>query len=159
RGRHGRKRQRVGRRQGTGARRGGTRRDDQLPEAHEEPVQDPRMVVQPIGKAGRSPVNVPVKQRLATMRHAAPIAAVMLTVVLGAAGSADAGFGAIAYYQDNGKLGSSFDQSTPALANEQALKKCASPGCRVHPVEPKGCGALALSDKDKAWGGADRETL
>jgi phosphoserine phosphatase len=26
-------------------------------------------------------------------------------------------------------------------------------------VEPHGCGALAKSDTDKAWGGADRETL
>ena len=92
------------------------------------------------------------------MRSALSIAAVVLAIAF-AAGPAHAGFGAIAYDQDNGKTGSSFNQATPAKANEAALRQCASPGCRVYPVEPKGCGALALSDKDKAWGGADRENL
>ena len=92
------------------------------------------------------------------MRHVSSLAAAVIAVAM-LAGPAYAGFGAIAYDQDNGKLGSSFDQSTPAKANEEALKACGSPECRVHPVEPKGCGALALSDKDKAWGGADRENL
>jgi len=93
------------------------------------------------------------------MRRATPIAVAMLIIALAAAGPAYAGFGAIAYDQYSGKLGASFDQPTPAQANEMALKQCDSADCRVNPVEPKGCGALALSDKDKAWGGADRRSL
>ena len=95
------------------------------------------------------------------MPRAAPIAAATIAIILAlaSAGPADAGFGAIAYDQNSGKQGASFNQPSPSQANELALKQCASPECRVHPVEPKGCGALAMSDKDKAWGGADRETL
>src|SRR5579864_5042642 len=79
------------------------------------------------------------------------------------AAPAFAGFGAVAYDQNTGKYGASFNQDTEAKAFEEALKQCSSPECRVHPVEPAGCGALALSEKDKQghvyWGGADRETL
>lgn len=88
---------------------------------------------------------------------AASAAALMLSGI--AAAPAEAGYGAIAYDQENGKQGAAFDLTSPAAANEAALKACASPGCIVHAVEPKGCGALALSDKDKAWGGADRDRL
>jgi hypothetical protein len=87
---------------------------------------------------------------------AAATAAIVLT--LAAAAPADAGYGAIAYDQQSGKQGSSWNQPTPARANELALKECASADCQVHPVEPAGCGALATSE-DKRWGGADRETL
>jgi len=100
------------------------------------------------------------------MRRAARIFAGQIFIGMAAiilmaatAAPADAGYGAIAYDQNTGKEGASWNQKTPAEANELALKECASTECRVHPVEPKGCGALAMSDKDKAWGGADRETL
>lgn len=95
------------------------------------------------------------------MRHAPLIVAGMAAFILAfaTAGPAVAGYGAIAYDQNSGKEGASFDQPTPAQANELALKACASADCRVHPVKPAGCGALAISDKDKAWGGADRVTL
>jgi hypothetical protein len=87
-------------------------------------------------------------------------AAIMFTLV---AAPAFAGFGAVAYDQSSGRYGASWNEPTQSEAYELALKQCASPDCRVHPVEPKGCGALALSDKDKDghtyWGGADRETL
>lgn len=82
-----------------------------------------------------------------------------IILALGAAAPAAAGFGAIAYDQNTGKQGASWDQSTPAEANQLALRECASAQCRVHPVEPAGCGALAMSDTDKAWGGADRVSL
>jgi hypothetical protein len=104
---------------------------------------------------------------MGTMRRAARIfpgqifigmAAIFLLAAATAA-PADAGYGAIAYDQNSGKEGASWNQKTPAEANELALKECGSAECRVHPVEPKGCGALAMSDKDQAWGGADRETL
>src|SRR5579862_3961401 len=94
------------------------------------------------------------------MRWAPLVFAGTASIILALApGPAEAGYGAIAYDQNSGKEGASFDQADPARANELALKECASPDCRVHPVEPKGCGALATSDKDQAWGGADRETL
>ena len=76
-----------------------------------------------------------------------------------AAPPAYAGYGAIAYDQMSGNYGSSSNEPTAARANEVALKNCASAECRVHSVEPKGCGALARSDTDKAWGGADRDSL
>ena len=76
-----------------------------------------------------------------------------------AAEAAPAGYGAIAYDQTSGSFGSSSNQPTAARANEEALKSCASAECRVHSVEPHGCGALAKSDTDKAWGGADRDTV
>ncbi len=95
------------------------------------------------------------------MRCAPLIFAGMAAIILALATMqpADAGYGAIAYDQNNGKDGASWNQKTPAEANEAALKLCASADCRVHPVEPAGCGALAISKEDKAWGGADRESL
>ena len=95
------------------------------------------------------------------MRRAPLIFAAMAAIVLALAAitPAEAGYGAIAYDQNSGKDGASWDKASPAEANELALKACSSPECRVHPVEPAGCGALAISDKDKAWGGADRATL
>ncbi|MGE5271454.1 MAG: DUF4189 domain-containing protein [Thiohalocapsa sp.] len=91
---------------------------------------------------------------------AAGFAALSLAAV---ARPAEAGFGAVAYDQNTGKYGAAWNEPTQATAYEQALRQCASPGCIVHPVEPKGCGALALSDKDQEghihWGGADRVKL
>jgi Domain of unknown function (DUF4189) len=77
----------------------------------------------------------------------------------GVAAPAHAGYGAIAYDQMTGSYGLSSNEPTAARANELALKNCASAECRVHAVEPHGCGALAKSDSDKAWGGADRENI
>ncbi len=95
------------------------------------------------------------------MRRASAVLAgtAAIFLALATANPAEAGYGAIAYDQNSGKEGASWDQPTPARANELALKECGGADCRVHPVEPKGCGALATGDKDKAWGGADRETL
>ena len=96
------------------------------------------------------------------------IAAAVIALVSGPAAPtlatpAGESYGAVAYDQDSGKYGAAWNQPTQATAFQSALKQCASPQCRVHVVEPKGCGALALSDKDKEghiyWGGADRETL
>lgn len=96
-------------------------------------------------------------------RHSVPTVAVLvaasLALLFAVTAPAHAGFGAVAYDQETGKYGATWDEATQAKAFELALKQCASPNCRVHAVEPAGCGALALSDKDKAWGGADRETL
>jgi hypothetical protein len=80
-------------------------------------------------------------------------------LLAGAAAPAHAGYGAIAYDQTTGSFGASQNEPNAARANEMALKNCASAECRVNPVEPRGCGALAKSDSDKAWGGADRENI
>src|SRR5260370_18272003 len=93
------------------------------------------------------------------MQRATPIAAAIAALVLMLAAPAWAGYGAIAYDEYSGKQGASWDQPQPARANELALRECASAKCMVHPIEPHECGALALSDKDKAWGGADHLTL
>ena len=89
------------------------------------------------------------------------IAAVLAVfgVLAGTGAPAQAGFGAIAYDQYAGKEGFSWNQPSEAEANELALKQCGSQDCRVYPVSPKACGALARSDKDQAWGGAERQTL
>lgn len=83
----------------------------------------------------------------------------VVAIVVSATNPAMAAFGAVAYDQNTGKYGASFNQPNQSQAFEDALKQCNSSACRVYPVEPKGCGALALSDTDKAWGGADRVTL
>jgi uncharacterized protein DUF4189 len=102
------------------------------------------------------------------MARVSLIAAALIALVAGVplstvAAPASASYGAVAYDQDSGKYGAAWNQPTQAEAFQSALQQCASPQCRVHPVEPKGCGALALSDKGKEghtyWGGADRETL
>jgi hypothetical protein len=95
------------------------------------------------------------------MYRAPPLAAALFAAILILAGAAPAkaGWGAIAYDQYSGKLGSSWNQPTRERAADLALKNCNSRDCQVHSVEPAGCGALARSDKDKAWGGADRESL
>ena len=82
-----------------------------------------------------------------------------MLLLFATAAPARAGFGAVAYDQTSGKYGASWNEATQAKAFEHALKECSSADCRVYPVEPKGCGALAMSDKDKAWGGADRDKL
>jgi hypothetical protein len=87
---------------------------------------------------------------------AAALAAFAVSV---AALPAEAGFGAIAYDQYAGKEGFSWNQPSEAEANEQALRQCGSKDCRVYPVSPKACGALARSSTDQAWGGAERQTL
>jgi Domain of unknown function (DUF4189) len=97
------------------------------------------------------------KQEMPRLSLAEVAAAVLLMVA--SAAPAWAGYGAIAYGQYDGKIGASWNQKTQSRAFEEALRQCASRDCRVHAVLPRGCGALALSDRGKAWGGADRVTL
>ena len=107
------------------------------------------------------------------MRRIIALTAAVATVVLGlgaALAAQDAakapgavaegtGYGAIAYDETAGKEGAAWDQPTQYAADKAALKECGSKGCQVHPVHPHYCAALARSDKDHAWGGAERETL
>ena len=108
------------------------------------------------------------------MRGIVGLAAGIATIVigLGVAGAAQdtaapskeeakapTGYGAIAYDEYAGKKGASWDQPSQDAADKAALKECGGKKCQVHPVRPHYCAALARSDKDKAWGGAERETI
>lgn len=82
-------------------------------------------------------------------------------VLLGAfaiTGTARAEFGAVALDTDSGKYGLSWNQPDQKKADELAMRDCASSGCKVvFRLGPKHCGALATTENNKIWGGADRE--
>ena len=66
------------------------------------------------------------------MHQALPLAAAIFAAVLAfGPPPAHAGYGAIAYDQQNGKEGASWDRPTPAEANEAALKQCGSADCQI----------------------------
>jgi hypothetical protein len=69
------------------------------------------------------------------------------------------GYGAIAYDEYAGKKGAAWDQASQAAAEKAAMKECGSKGCQVHAVRPHYCAALAKSNSDRAWGGAERESV
>jgi hypothetical protein len=109
------------------------------------------------------------------MRGMIRLVAGMATVVIGLGGAiaaeepagahkppipeAHIGYGAIAYDEEADKEGAAFDLPSQASADDAALQKCGSKECQVHAVQPHYCAALARSDKDRAWGGAEREDL
>jgi hypothetical protein len=82
-------------------------------------------------------------------------AAIAVTGVLAVTTPARAEFGAIAYDQSTGRYGFSWNEATPQRAAELAKKDCASPNCRLFPVNPRQCAALATAENQKesnAWG-------
>ena len=82
------------------------------------------------------------------------LTSVVLAVSLGVASPAFASFGAIAYDQSTGGFGISWDQPTQSHANELALRDCKSDKCRVMPIPPGQCGALANTnnrEESNAW--------
>jgi hypothetical protein len=77
------------------------------------------------------------------------------------AGPAFAEFGAIAYDQGSGRYGLSWNEATQQRAADLAKKDCGSENCRLFPVLPGKCGAIALSSDPKesnAWGVATSHT-
>jgi radical SAM protein with 4Fe4S-binding SPASM domain len=56
-------------------------------------------------------------------------------------------YGAIAFDEDKGGWGYSYNQPTEATASEKATEKCSS--CKVHLTWEGGCAALAQSETDK----------
>jgi hypothetical protein len=89
----------------------------------------------------------------------------VLTVALGAAviamtaGQALAEFGAFAYDAATGKYGVSWNETDQKKADAAALKGCAIDGCKVvFQTGPRQCGAIAMTEDGKIWGGARRET-
>jgi hypothetical protein len=70
-----------------------------------------------------------------------------------------AGYGAIAWDQESGKRGWSWNQATLKRAEEVALSACGASGCKVITrIEPAWCGALATSEDGKQAGAAARKT-
>lgn len=87
------------------------------------------------------------------------LAAATIASLAGAA-PAFAGFGAIAYDQATGRYGFSWNEATQDRASGLARKDCGGDNCRVIPVPPAKCGALATTGNPKesnAWGASIRD--
>jgi len=68
-----------------------------------------------------------------------------------------ASFGAFGHDEITGKYGYSWNEKTQQLADEGALKGCASDTCKVvFRTGPSECGAIAMTENGKVWGGAKR---
>jgi hypothetical protein len=84
---------------------------------------------------------------------------VALTLIVSAAAPALAEYGAFARDQATGKYGFSWNEPNQRQADDAAIKGCNTTGCKVEfRAGPKKCGAIALTDDGKIWGGADRPT-
>jgi hypothetical protein len=67
-------------------------------------------------------------------------------------------FGSFAYDGYAAKFGLSWNQETMRSADEAAIKGCASDHCTiVFRTATNECGAIAMSDNGKVWGGAKRD--
>src|SRR5271170_3996713 len=70
-----------------------------------------------------------------------------------------ASFGAFGHDEMTGKYGYSWNEKSQQLADEGALKGCGSDTCKiVFRTGPKECGAIAMTENGKVWGGAKRPT-
>src|SRR3954451_20592352 len=68
-----------------------------------------------------------------------------------------AAYGAFAHDDTSGRYGASWNQNSQARADEAALKGCASEHCKVvFRLTGPLCGAIAMTDNGKIWGGATR---
>ena len=86
------------------------------------------------------------------------IFAATLIGVFAVAAPAFAEFGAFAYESATGKYGFSWNERDQRAADAAALKGCAVEGCKiVFRVGPRHCGAIAMTENGKIWGGADRD--
>src|SRR3954451_8332450 len=66
-------------------------------------------------------------------------------------------YGAFAHDDISGRYGASWNQGSQARADEAALKGCASGSCKiVFRITAQQCGAIAMTDNGKIWGGATR---
>jgi clan AA aspartic protease (TIGR02281 family) len=66
-------------------------------------------------------------------------------------------YGAFAHDDTSGRYGASWNQQSQAQADEAALKGCASESCKVvFRMMARQCGALAMTDNGRIWGGATR---
>ena len=68
-------------------------------------------------------------------------------------------YGAFARDEATGKYGFSWNEANAKQAEDAAIKNCNTTGCKVvFRVSPKQCGAIALTDDGKIWGGSTRPT-
>jgi hypothetical protein len=94
-----------------------------------------------------------------SMRGRTITAAGLAALILTAASPALAGYGAFAHDESTGKYGFSWNEANQRQAEDAAIKSCNTTGCKVvFRVGPKQCGAIALTDDGKIWGGAYRPT-
>src|SRR3954454_3156012 len=90
-----------------------------------------------------------------SMRRLSAIAAVI--ALLATSTSAFASDGAFAYDQATGKFGFSWNEPSAKAAEDTATKGCASDQCKiVFRTGAKECGAIAMTENGKIWGGAKR---
>ncbi len=92
------------------------------------------------------------------MRHATIIAACFSALLVSvAAAPAFAGYGALAHDDDSGKYGLSSNEESQSKAEDVALKICGSDKCKiVFRTGARECGAIAMTEDGKVWGGAKR---
>jgi clan AA aspartic protease (TIGR02281 family) len=75
----------------------------------------------------------------------------------GSPGGSGSVYGAFAHDDTSGRYGASWNQQSQARADEAALKGCASQSCKiVFRMTARQCGAIALTENGKVWGGATR---
>jgi clan AA aspartic protease (TIGR02281 family) len=75
----------------------------------------------------------------------------------GSPGGSGSAHGAFAHDETSGRYGASWNQASQARADEAALKGCASESCKiVFRIAAGQCGAIAMTENGKAWGGAAR---
>jgi hypothetical protein len=91
------------------------------------------------------------------MHYSKLIAASFAVAALAIAASAHAEFGAVALEEGTGKYGVAWNQTNQKQADEAATKDCAATGCKVvFRLASKQCGAIAMTEDGKVWGGAKR---
>jgi hypothetical protein len=87
---------------------------------------------------------------------AAGFSALLMTVT---AGPAFAEYGAFARDDATGKYGFSWNERNQKQAEDAAIKSCNTTSCTVvFRVRPKQCGAIAMTEDSKIWGGSTRPT-
>jgi clan AA aspartic protease (TIGR02281 family) len=75
----------------------------------------------------------------------------------GSPGASGPPYGAFAHDDTSGRYGASWNQVSRARADEAALKGCASESCKiVFRMAAGQCGAIAMTENGKVWGGATR---
>jgi hypothetical protein len=70
----------------------------------------------------------------------------LLGLMLGSAPALADNFGAIAFSQDNGRVGYSYDYGSQNAAQQRALAECGNQSCMVVVDFWNACGALAIGD-------------
>src|ERR1051325_28733 len=93
------------------------------------------------------------------MRRTMTTVGFAVLLAIAAVTPAFAEYGAFALEESSGKYGFSWKEANQRQADDAAIKGCNATGCKiVFRVGPKHCGAIALTDDGKIWGGADRPT-